>query len=88
MATQRPSGTVDDNIWANSRYRICLRVQDEQDSNEILHRPDAANINVVGRGYVQVGNNEIFEEIQTAYCKEIYDSCEMYYARCAIFSRY
>lgn len=74
LATQRPSGTVDDNIWANSRYRICLRVQDEQDSNEILHRPDAANINVVGRGYVQVGNNEIFEEIQTAYCKEIYDS--------------
>ena len=74
LATQRPSGTVDDNIWANSRYRICLRVQDEQDSNEVLHRPDAANINVVGRGYVQVGNNEIFEEIQTAYCKEIYDS--------------
>ena len=74
LATQRPSGVVDDNIWSNSRYRICLRVQDEQDSNEVLHRPDAANITKVGRGYVQVGNNEIFEEIQTAYCKEIYDS--------------
>ena len=74
LATQRPTGVVDDNIWSNARYRICLRVQDEQDSNEILHRPDAANITVVGRGYVQVGNNEIFEEIQMAYCKEIYDS--------------
>lgn len=74
LATQKPSGVVDDNIWSNARYRICLRVQDEQESNDILHRSDAAGINIVGRGYVQVGNNEIFEEIQTAYCKEVYDS--------------
>lgn len=74
LATQKPAGVVDDNIWSNARYRICLRVQDEQESNEVLHRGDAANINVVGRGFVQVGNNEIFEEIQMAYCKEVYDS--------------
>ncbi len=44
LATQKPSGTVDDNILSNSRFRICLRVQDKQDSNDMLHKPDAAYI--------------------------------------------
>ena len=35
LATQKPSGTVDDNIWSNSKFRLCLRVQDKQDSNDI-----------------------------------------------------
>ena len=36
LATQKPSGTVDDNIWSNSRFRLCLRVQDRQDSNDMF----------------------------------------------------
>ena len=35
LATQRPSGTVDENIWANSKFRLCLRVQDRQDSMDM-----------------------------------------------------
>ena len=31
LATQKPSGTVDDNIWSNSKFRLCLRVQDRQE---------------------------------------------------------
>ena len=42
LSTQRPSGTVDENIWANSKFRLCLRVQDRQDSMDMLHRPEAA----------------------------------------------
>ena len=34
LATQKPSGVVDDEIWSNTRFRICLRVADKQDSNE------------------------------------------------------
>ena len=44
LATQKPSGTVDDNIWSNSKFRLCLRVQDKQDSNDMLPKPDAAYI--------------------------------------------
>lgn len=40
LATQKPSGTVDDNIWSNAKFRLCLRVQDRQDSNDMLHKPD------------------------------------------------
>lgn len=67
LATQKPGGTVDDKIWSNSRFRICLRVQDKQDSMEMLHTPDAADITLPGRGYLQVGNNEIYEPFQSGW---------------------
>lgn len=67
LATQKPGGVVDDKIWSNSRYRICLRVQDEADSREMLKIPEAAYITNPGRGYLQVGSNEVFESVQFAW---------------------
>lgn len=67
LATQKPAGVVDDEIWSNSRFRACLRVQDKQDSMGMLHRPEAAYLTQIGRMYLQVGTDEIFEEIQCAY---------------------
>lgn len=73
LATQKPSGTVDDNIWSNSKFRICLRVQDKQDSMDMLHKPDAAYITQAGRGYLQVGNDELYELFQSGYSGAPYD---------------
>ncbi|MBO5474624.1 MAG: DUF853 family protein [Lachnospiraceae bacterium] len=73
LATQKPGGTVDDNIWSNSKFRLCLRVQDRQDSNDMLHRPDAAYITQAGRCYMQVGNDELFELFQSGYSGAVYD---------------
>ncbi len=67
LATQKPSGVVDDEIWSNTRFRLCLRVADKQDSAEMLKRPDAAFITGTGRGYFQVGNDEIFDEFQSGW---------------------
>lgn len=67
MATQKPAGTVDDNIWSNSRFKLCLRVQDRQDSVDMLHRADAAYIIQAGHCYIQVGNDELFELFQSGY---------------------
>ncbi|MEC0240407.1 type VII secretion protein EssC [Paenibacillus dokdonensis] len=67
LATQKPAGVVDDKIWSNARFRICLRVQDEGDSRDMLKIPNAAWINKPGRGYLQVGSDEIFEEMQFAW---------------------
>ena len=66
LATQKPSGVVDDQIWSNSTFRLCLKVQNAADSKEMLHTADAANITQAGRGYLQVGNNEIYELFQSA----------------------
>lgn len=73
LATQKPSGTVDDNIWSNSKFRLCLRVQDRQDSMDMLHKADAAYITQVGRSYMQVGNDELYELFQSAWSGAVYD---------------
>lgn len=67
LATQKPSGVVDDQIWSNSKFKLALKVQDSSDSNEILKTPDAAEITLPGRAYLQVGNNEIYELFQSAW---------------------
>lgn len=48
LATQKPSGVVDDQIWSNSRFKLCLKVQTPSDSNEMLKRPEAAEIKEKG----------------------------------------
>lgn len=67
LATQKPSGVVDDQIWSNSRFRVCLKVQEKSDSMDVIKRPDAAELSATGRFYVQVGYNELFELGQSAW---------------------
>lgn len=76
LSTQKPSNSVSDEIWANTNFRICLRVQSRSDSMEMLHRPDAAYIKGKGRCFVQVGNDEIFEQAQTSYSGLTYNPDE------------
>lgn len=76
LATQKPSGTVDDNIWSNSKFRLCLRVQDRQDSMDMLHKADAAYLTQTGRAYLQVGNDELYELFQSGWSGAIYDENE------------
>lgn len=72
LATQKPSGVVDDQIWTNSKFKLCLKVQNAADSREMLRTPDAANITQAGRAYLQVGNNEIYELFQSAWSGAVY----------------
>ncbi len=67
LATQKPSGVVDDQIWSNSRFKVCLKVQERADSMDMLKRPDAAELTKTGRFYLQVGYNELFEIGQSAW---------------------
>ena len=41
LATQKPSGVVNDQIEANSTSKIALKMASVQDSNELLKTPDA-----------------------------------------------
>ena len=67
LATQKPSGVVDDQIWSNARAKVCLKVQDRSDSMDMLKREEAAEIKETGRFYLQVGYNESFELGQSAW---------------------
>lgn len=76
LATQKPSGVVDEQIWTNSKFKLCLKVQNEADSREMLKTPDAASITQPGRAYLQVGNNEIYELFQSAFSGGAYSDEE------------
>ena len=67
LASQRPTG-VSDQMRANIKLRICLRVEGVDTSREMLRRADAAFLpnGMPGRGYLQIGNENI-ELIQVAY---------------------
>jgi DNA segregation ATPase FtsK/SpoIIIE-like protein len=67
LAAQRPTG-VTDQMRANIKFRIALRVETREESSEVLRRPDAAYLptGIPGRGYLQVGNENI-ELMQTAW---------------------
>ena len=67
LATQKPSGIVDDQIWSNSKFKICLKVQEKSDSMDVIKCPDAASLKQVGRFYLQVGYNDYFAMGQAGY---------------------
>lgn len=76
LATQKPSGVVDDQIWSNTRFRVCLKVQERTDSQEVIKRPDAAELSQAGRFFLQVGFNERFELGQSAWTGAPYHPAE------------
>lgn len=76
LATQKPAGVVSDQIWSNTRFRVCLKVADRGDSYEMLKRYEAAEIKNTGRFYLQVGYNELFAMGQSAWCGAPYEPGE------------
>jgi DNA segregation ATPase FtsK/SpoIIIE, S-DNA-T family len=77
LASQRPVG-VSDQMRANIKFRICLRVEQVDTSREMLRRSDAALLpsGMPGRGYLQVGNEHI-ELIQMAYTGETFEEADV-----------
>ena len=67
LATQKPSGIVDDQIWSNSKFKVCLKVQERADSMDVIKCPDAVTLKKAGRFYLQVGYNDFFAMGQSAY---------------------
>ncbi|NEW66783.1 type VII secretion protein EssC [Granulicatella sp. zg-84] len=55
LATQKPSGIINEQMESNIQSKIVLKVNSEQDSNELLKTPDAAYITTRGRGYLKIG---------------------------------
>lgn len=74
LATQRPAGVVTDQMRANIKFRICLRVETPEDSRELLGRSDASFLpnSVSGRAYLQIGNDQL-EMVQVGYTGQTYE---------------
>lgn len=66
LATQKPSGIIDSQTDSNINGRICLKVQDKSDSNDMIGTPDAANLIDTGRFYLK-DRNGTYEIGQSAW---------------------
>ncbi len=78
LATQKPSGVVDSQIWSNSKFKVCLKVQDREDSIEMIQNDLAAKLKNVGRFYLLVGYNEYFALGQAAWAGAQYFPAKEY----------
>lgn len=63
LATQRPSGSVNDNILANTNLRISLRMLDASESKTVIGVASAADIPLPlkGRAYAKLGPRDLIE---------------------------
>ncbi|MEU7871011.1 FtsK/SpoIIIE domain-containing protein [Dactylosporangium sp. NPDC049140] len=68
LSTAFPAGAVDDDLRAEAPLRIALRVETEQDSLEVLERPDAAHLSPLlpGRAFVRTVTSDP-DAVQIAY---------------------
>lgn len=73
LMSQKPGGVVSAKVEANTKFRWCLRVASAAESKEMIGHPEASKIIVPGRGYVKVGDDEIFEMIQSFWSGAPYD---------------
>lgn len=67
LGTQTITGNVSKNILDNTTFHVCLRVEDQSESREVIGVPDAAFIpeGSQGRGLVEVGG--AVRSFQTAW---------------------
>ena len=78
LCTQKPGGIIDDQIWSNARFHLCLRVQDAMDSQEILHRKEAVHLRKSGEFLLQVGDDERFIHGYGAFVNADYCPSQFY----------
>ena len=65
VSTQKPSGVVTDKMYGTSQFRWCCRVASTGDSKEMIKRVDAAKITNAGRACVLIGEDDIYEQVQS-----------------------
>ncbi len=59
LSTQKPGGVVNDQIWSNCSFKICMKVADRQDSYEMLHHDRAVNLHEAGSFILQSAEKEV-----------------------------
>ncbi len=70
LATQKPGGIVTDQIWSNTRFKICLKVSEKQDSAEMIHCSDALYLKEAGSFILYAD-----ERIQKGRCGYLHQEC-------------
>ena len=81
LATQKPYGIVDDQVWSNCSAHICLKVQQRNDSMDVLKKEDAWYLRQPGEFYLQVGHDEYYVKGKSCYTQAYYENTAIYQAK-------
>lgn len=73
LMTQKPAGVVSAKSEDNIKFRWCLRVANYGASREMLGKPDAAKINNPGRAFIKVGEDDVYEQVQSFWSGAPYE---------------
>lgn len=76
LATQRPSGSINDNIQQNTDLRIALRMISSSESSNVIGAPDAAGIPKPLQGRAIAKKSGRLVSIQSAYSEAPYHGDE------------
>lgn len=79
LCTQKPGGLIDDQIWSNSNFHLCMRVQEASDSRDMLHNNDAVYLNKSGEFLLQVGAGFRYQHGFSAYANADYCPSTIYH---------
>jgi S-DNA-T family DNA segregation ATPase FtsK/SpoIIIE len=67
LSTARPAEIIDERIWNSVRLRLCLRTEHIEDSQRVIGRDVAAELEHPGRGYILVNRSDTFDLFQAAW---------------------
>ena len=76
LATQKPGGCIDEEIWSNSHFKICLKVLEEKDSQDIIHSKDGAYLRKAGEFLLKT--DALVSKCQAIYAKNDVDGNSPY----------
>lgn len=76
LATQKPSGNIDEEIFSNSRFKLALKVFEEKDSNDLIRSNKAAYLTKPGSFYLKIDDSLI--KAQAIYSKKAINNSEPY----------
>lgn len=72
LATQKPSGVVNDQIRSNTKFGICLKVQSNADSRDVIGEDSASKLTRAGQFYFKVGSDDYMTLGQSGWAGATY----------------
>lgn len=70
LATQKPGGNIDEEIWSNSRFKIALKTLEDRDSLDLIKTKDACFLKEKGEFYILVDDK--ISKAKSIYSKKDY----------------
>ena len=66
LTTQKPSGVIDSQIWSNCHFKICMKVNEDNDSYEVIKSNLASKLTSPGELYIKVDENVTYAKTSLA----------------------